>query len=107
MTCRRKAEDLAWAEVVQFYNAHQANVMESLERRAKPLNSSVSGKGKQRASSREPDLFLPRENELPERLRSGFELARRLLNQGREDVGKGDVRTADMESKVSFSIVSP
>ena len=84
--------------------------MESLERRAKPpnLNSSVSGKGKQRASSREPpDSFLPRENELPERLKSGFELARSLLNQGREEIGKGDARAVDIESKVSVSLVAP
>ncbi|KAI5119965.1 hypothetical protein M0805_004345 [Coniferiporia weirii] len=90
----RRKEDIAWAEVAQFYNAHQTNVLSS-------LNQSTKAKGKQRATSREPEELEPWENELPDAFRGskGYDVAKHLLEVGVEGIGKGDPRQEELQYK--------
>ncbi|KAL5525497.1 hypothetical protein ACEPAG_6833 [Sanghuangporus baumii] len=94
---RRKKEDLAWAEVAQFYNAHQANVLSTINQK----NRAAKGKGKQRATSQEPEDLEPWENELPEKFRGpkGYDAAKQLIELGVEGVGKGDSRLEQLQFK--------
>ncbi|KAH8112630.1 Mis12-Mtw1 protein family-domain-containing protein [Phellopilus nigrolimitatus] len=94
----RKKEDVAWAEVAQFYNAHQTNVLSSLNQRK---SLSAKAKGKQRATSQEPEALEPWENELPDVFRGskGFDVAKQLLEVGIESVGKGDSRLEELQYK--------
>ncbi|KAL5476599.1 hypothetical protein ACEPAI_3279 [Sanghuangporus weigelae] len=93
----RKKEDLAWAEVAQFYNAHQANVLSAINQK----NRAAKGKGKQRATSQEPEDLEPWENELPEKFRGpkGYDAAKQLIELGVEGVGKGDSRLEQLQFK--------
>ncbi|EJD07140.1 uncharacterized protein FOMMEDRAFT_165737 [Fomitiporia mediterranea MF3/22] len=94
----RKKEDLAWAEVAQFYNAHQANVLSGISQKSR---ASSKAKGKQRAGSQEPESLEPWENELPDVFRGprGYDLAKHLLEVGVEGIGKPDSRREDLEYK--------
>ncbi|KAL5526291.1 hypothetical protein ACEPAF_8014 [Sanghuangporus sanghuang] len=94
---RRKKEDLAWAEVAQFYNAHQTNVLSAINQK----NRAAKGKGKQRAASQEPEDLEPWENELPEKFRGpkGCDAAKQLIELGVEGVGKGDPRLEQLQFK--------
>ncbi|KAL5504421.1 hypothetical protein ACEPAH_8496 [Sanghuangporus vaninii] len=94
---RRKKEDLAWAEVAQFYNAHQTNVLSAINQK----NRAAKGKGKQRAASQEPEDLEPWENELSEKFRGpkGYDAAKQLIELGVEGVGKGDPRLEQMQFK--------
>ena len=96
---RRKKEDLAWAEVAQFYNAHQSNVLSTINQKNR---ASSKSKGKQRAGSQEPESLEPWENELPETFRgsNGYDIAKRLLETGAKDIGKGDQRLEELQFKV-------
>ncbi|KLO05495.1 hypothetical protein SCHPADRAFT_896210 [Schizopora paradoxa] len=97
-----KKEDLAWAEVAQYYNAHRESVLASInqqQRARTPL--SAKAKGKQRANSQEPEDLDPWENELPPRFRGpdGFDLAKRFVGSGVENVGKGSGMSDDLRYK--------
>lgn len=100
---RRKKEDLAWAEVAQFYNTHQANVLSAINQKTR----GGKGKGKQRAASQEPEDLEPWENELPETFRGpkGYDAAKQLIEVGIEGVGKGDPRLAQLQFKVRLIIL--
>ncbi len=101
--CRLKKEDLAWAEVAQYYNGHRDSVLASinqLQRARTPL--SAKARGKQRAASQEPEDLDPWENELPTKFRGpgGYDLAKRFVAQGVENVGNGSVGKDDLRYKV-------
>lgn len=85
----------------QFYNTHRANVLSSLEKQNHTLVS-AKAKGKQKAASSESDDLMPREHELPEAFGggNGFEMAKRLLDQGIGSVGAADPRFTDLRYKV-------
>ncbi|THH04006.1 hypothetical protein EW145_g5840 [Phellinidium pouzarii] len=97
----RKKEDVAWAEVAQFYNAHQTNVLSTLNQRNRSRTPSAKARGKQRATSQEPEELEPWENELPDVFRGarGYDIAKQLLDIGVADVGKGDPRREGLQYK--------
>lgn len=100
---RRKAEDSAWAEASQFYNAHQKNVLSALDKGSRSRTpTSATAKGKQRAISQEPEDVEPWEHELPEQFRgsNGFDVARKLTERGVDVVGTGDKRGSTFRYKV-------
>ena len=100
---RRKKEDVAWAEVAQFYNAHQANVLASINQRNRTRTpADGKAKGKQRATSQEPEDLEPRENELPDVFRGpkGYDVAKHILGLGFDGVGKGDPRLEELRYMV-------
>ena len=63
----------------------------------------MKAKGKQRASSQEPEGLEPWGNELAEAFRGqkGYEVAKQLSDLGTLGVGKGDARRAELQHKVS------
>ena len=64
---------------------------------------SAKAKGKQRATSEDPDSE-PWENELPAKFRgaNGYDIAKRIIHE-RDRIGKGDARLEDLEYKVRCS----
>ena len=96
---RRRKEDVAWAEVAQFYNAYQSNIISTINAEKK---ASAKAKGKQRAISQEPDDLEPWENELPEEFKgaNGYDVAKHLLEVGLRGVRDKDPRFEDLEYKV-------
>lgn len=96
---RRRKEDAAWAEVGQFYETHKVNVLTSLSQQRKARTSlSAKAKGKQRATSTEPEDLEPWESELPEQFRGskGYDVAKYLLQAKIEGVSEGDPRRKDL-----------
>lgn len=74
-------------------------MLASLNQQRKARTSlSAKAKGKQRATSNEPEDLEPWESELPERFRgsNGYDVARYLLQEGVEGVSKGDPRRKDL-----------
>lgn len=74
-------------------------MLASLSQQRKARTSlSAKAKGKQRATSIEPEDLEPWESELPEQFRGskGYDVARYLLQAGIEGVSKGDPRRKDL-----------
>lgn len=106
----RKNEDAAWAEVLQFYNTHQSNVLASIEkdkRQQRSQTQSSKAKGKARTSSVEPELFDVRSQELPEKFLGpeGYDVARTLLEIGVDGIGKGTGHEQNARIKVRLFIL--
>lgn len=82
---RRRKEDVAWAEVAQFYNARQSNILSTISQEKK---ASAKAKGKQRVTLQEPEDLEPWGNELPEEFRgaNGDDVAKHLLESGLKGV---------------------
>ena len=96
---RRKKEDLAWAEVAQFYNSHQETIMASINHHQRGrTHMSSKTKGKQRAASQELEDLEPWEDELPSTFLGpdAIGLAKGFVSQGVEGVGKGPYRREDI-----------
>ena len=94
---------MAWSEVAQFYNAYQSNILSTISQEKK---ASARAKGKQRATSQEPEDLEPWENELPEEFRgsNGYDIARHLLEAGLKGVSDKDPRFEDLEYKVRANL---
>ena len=109
---RSEAESEAWSRVDQFYHQYEANSKADLERRRQALKppSSAKAKGKQRATSQEPQddwsWLVPREEDLSDGFKDkvDLELIKQVVSSepqpGTEFQGAMDQTIGDLRFKV-------
>ena len=83
--------------------------MASIEREKREQRSRTAlskGKGKERTSSLEPEMLDVRINELPDKFLGpkGFDVARRLMELGKDNVGKASGREQDARIMVRVDV---
>ncbi|OCH85569.1 hypothetical protein OBBRIDRAFT_739709 [Obba rivulosa] len=99
-----KAEEDAWVEISNIFNAHRSNILAECERLEKRHQSFVSAraKGKQRATADDLDAWEVEERYLPEhfRGRGKIELARSIVQSTADDESPLRNRLKDLEFKL-------
>ncbi|KAG6374429.1 Mis12-Mtw1 protein family-domain-containing protein [Boletus reticuloceps] len=108
---RAQAESEAWSRVDQFYHQYEASSKADLEKRRQALRppSSANAKGKQRATSQEPQddwlWLVPREGDLSDGFRDkiDLELIKQVMSSeprpGNEFQGPLDEKIGDLQFK--------